>query len=122
MVNFYPPDVDDLPPPSLQSLDPIISAVTPFASSMRLLVAYSRYGEIDGALEKGFFTISYEIFMKFMDAFSGTAADHQLIVRLEGTEILCNNIQDLRELLNFSKKVPVIEMYRCKFSIFDGKL
>ena len=124
IVNFYPPDVDESPPPSVQSLDPIISAMTPFASSMRLLVAYSRYmyGEIDGDLEKEFFSISYEILKRFMDASSGTAVDHQQVVRLEGTEILCNSIQDLRELINFSKKVPVVEMYRCKFSIFDGKL
>ena len=57
-----------------------------------------------------------------MDVMSRTAVGHRQVIRFEGTTILYNDIQKLNELLNFrviSKKAPIVEMYRYKFSIVD---
>ena len=57
-----------------------------------------------------------------MDVMRVTAVAQRQIIRFEGTTILCNDIQELNELLNFrvvSKKAPIVVMSRCKFSIVD---
>jgi hypothetical protein len=114
----YKPD-DEKPIP-LQSLDQTICELVSsnFVSSMHLFAAYSCFSEPDVDMERGYFSISCSSLKLFIDALSETTADHRQVLRLEGTAILCNNHQELRELLDVSEKAPVIvEMYKCKFCI-----
>ena len=106
----------------LKSLDLIISelAKSCCASSLHLLAAYSRFDNSDKDLDIGLFSISYSCLKRLMDVMSRTAVGQRQVIIFEGTTILCNDIQELNELLNFratSKKAPIVEMYRCKFSI-----
>ena len=97
---------------TLKSLDLIISELTKSccASNLHLLVAYSRFDSID----MGLFSVSYRCLKSLIDVMSVTAVAHRQVVRFEGTTIVCNDIQELNELLNLhviSKKAPIIEMY-----------
>ena len=106
---------------TLKSLDLIIYELTKSCcvSSIQLLVAYSRFDSID----MGLFSVSYRCLKSLIDMMSVTAVAHRRqVIRLEGTTIVCNDIQELNELLNLhviSKKAPIVEMYKCNFSIID---
>jgi hypothetical protein len=125
-LQYEPPYVDEDPTP-VQSLDQILCelALSDFVSSMHLFMAYSRFHEADLDMERGYFRVSYNCLKLFLDALCKTTADHRQVLRLEGTAILCNNHQELRELLNFNilcKKAPVIEIYKCKYCVINDTL
>ena len=127
----YDPQIDEdgteMESPSKfgQSLDQMISELSesPFMATMRVLASYYFTGDPDLHMEWGLLSITYKTFKKFVDSFLKIATTHRQVVRLEGTVIACENVQELRELLDLKYPLnKVIELYKCKFSIDDSTL
>lgn len=122
VLNYEPPcdDINDIAEP-LQSIDGVISELTDgsFVSSMHMLVTYTCFSQQSLDMERGYFSVSYAILKRFIDKFLVTQCDHRQLLSFEGTDVACNNLQELRELILYTDYPPekAIEFSQCKFSI-----
>ena len=75
-------------------------------------------------MEKEFFTVSSDALKKLLDAFLSAPSDHCQLVRLEGTTVACNTLQELHTFLQGMDVTPLkkmIEFHKCKFGVVDAQ-
>ena len=125
ILNYNAPGTKELPV-RLPSLDRILLelAESSFVSRLHMLVAFCFGLEHNVDMEKGFFTVSSDALKKLLDAFLSAPSNHSQLVRLEGTTVACNTLQELHVFLQGMEGTPpekTIEFYKCKFSVVDAK-